>query len=161
MKTTPTMKATNPKDQAATLRIPLGLCSPIATAKWAVAQFAGLIKYGAWNWRASGVRASVYIDAAKRHIEAWESGEACDPTDRTDHRANVMACMAILIDAEAAGKLIDDRPPRVDIRPTYAEQTGVMEFLFEKYKHLMPRHWTIADTDAIEAEKKPRQKKSK
>ena len=27
------------------------------------------MKYGSWNWRAAGVRASVYVSALERHIE--------------------------------------------------------------------------------------------
>ena len=143
-----TSKDTNPKDMAASNKIPLTLLSPIACAKWAVAQFSGLLKYGAWNWRAAGVRSSVYLDAARRHLDAYASGEAVDPIDGTDHRANVMACMAILIDAEAAGKLTDDRPPSVDLRPAYAEVEALMVRLREQYKDKTPRHYTIADTES-------------
>lgn len=140
-------KPSNPKDAIADKKLPLWLCSPIATAKWAVAQFSGLIKYGAWNWRIAGVRSSVYLSAAKRHLDAYLNGEEVDPVDGTDHRANVMACMAILMDAEAAGKLTDDRPPSVNVRPTYAEQEEVMAKLVEKYKDKAPRHYTIEDTE--------------
>lgn len=140
-------KDTNPKDQQAASKIPLSLCSPIAEAKWALAQFAGLTKYGAWNWRIAGVRSSVYLSAAKRHLAAYLSGEEVDPTDGTDHRGNVMACMAILIDAEAAGKLIDDRPPSVCLRPTYAQCEALMAQLCAQYADKNPRHYTIADTE--------------
>jgi hypothetical protein len=144
-------KDTNPKDVAATTRIPLFLCSAIASAKWALAQFAGMIKYGAWNWRRAGVRSSVYLSAARRHIDAYTSGEEVDPVDGTDHRANVMACMAILMDAEACGKLIDDRPPSVSVRPTYAEGEALMAKLLKQYADKSPRHFTIADTEKPDA----------
>lgn len=142
-----TKKSTNPKDQVADGKIPLWLLSPIAKAKWALAMFSGLIKYGAWNWRRAGVRSSVYLSAAQRHLDAYLSGEEVDPVDGTDHRANVMACMSILMDAEAAGKLTDDRPPSVGVRRTYSELEALMRRLREQYKNVNPRHYTIADSD--------------
>lgn len=139
-------KDTNPKDAIAGTRIPLWLCSPIAKAHWALAQFAGLIKYGAWNWRVAGVRKSVYISALERHIDAVKSGEQFDPVDGTRHLGNIMACAAIMLDAEAAGKLLDDRAPIVDMRKTYAELEALMAKLKEQYADKNPRHYTIADT---------------
>lgn len=142
-------KSTNPKDFAAAGRIPLWLLSPIAKAHWALAQWAGLVKYGAWNWRSAGVKYSVYLSAINRHADAILSGETHDPVDGTDHLGNIMACCAILMDARAAGKLIDDRPPIVSHRATYAELEALTHKLAEQYKDKMPRHWTIMDTIEI------------
>jgi hypothetical protein len=139
-------KATNPKDAIAGTRIPLWLLSPVAKAAWALAQYAGPTKYGAWNWRVAGVRASVYASAAGRHIDAYLSGETHDPVDGTHHLGNVMACCAIVLDAAAAGKLIDDRPPEVSLRPAYAEGETLMAKLQAQYADKAPKHWTIADT---------------
>lgn len=144
------MKNGNPKNVAAINKLPLSLCSPVATAKWSLAQFCGMLKYGAWNWRVEGVRSSVYLDAARRHIDAYVSGEEIDPIDGTDHRAAVMACMAILIDAEAAGKLTDDRPPSVDVRAVYADAEEVMATLRKMYADRAPRHYTIDDTEGMD-----------
>lgn len=138
-------KPTNPKDAAATTRIPLWLLSPIAKAEWAAAQFAGLLKYGAWNWREAGVRSSVYISAIERHLDAWKSGEELDPIDETHHLGNIMASAAILLEAKEAGKLVDDRPPVLGIRKAYARVESLMGRLIQKYKDRAPRHWTIAD----------------
>jgi hypothetical protein len=138
-------KDTNPKDAAATARIPLAALSPIAKAHWALAMFAGRLKYGAWNWRRSGVRASIYLDAAMRHLDAYLSGETHDPVDGTHHLGNVMACCAIILDAAAAGKLNDDRPPIVERTSTYAELEQLAACLIEKYKDRSPVHCTISD----------------
>lgn len=138
-------KVSNPKDAIADTRIPLWLLSPIAKIAWALAQFAGLLKYGAWNWRVAGVRASVYISAIERHIDAYKSGEKYDPVDGTDHRGNIMACCALLIEAEAAGKLEDDRPPIISHRAAVAEGEALMGKLKAQYADRKPRHWTIAD----------------
>jgi hypothetical protein len=150
-------KESNPKDAIGDRKVPLWLCSPIARAQWALAQFAGLIKYGAWNWRKAGVRSSVYIAALNRHIDAYTSGEEYDPVDNTHHLGNIMACAAILLDAKAAGKLTDDRPPSVGIRETYAQVETQMAALREQYKDYQPggpkapRHYTIADTERAAA----------
>jgi hypothetical protein len=141
----PDVKDTNPKDAAATTRIPLGLCSAIAKANWALAQFAGLLKYGSWNWRVAGVRSSVYIHALHRHIDAYASGEEVDPIDGTHHLGNIMACAAIILDAQAAGKLIDDRGPRVGIRSTYRALEALAVKLIAQYRDRAPRHYTLDD----------------
>lgn len=135
-------KPTNPKDAAATGRVPLGLLSPIAKAHWALAQHCGRAKYGAWNWREAGARASIYLDAIGRHADGYLSGETYDPADLTHHLGNIMACCAILLEAEAAGKLVDDRPPHLDMRPTYADVERRQANLTAKYADRNPKHWT-------------------
>lgn len=144
-------KESNPKDAIGDKKVPLWLCSAVAKAHWALAQFAGMLKYGAWNWRVAGVRSSVYISALKRHIDAYESGEEYDPVDGTHHLGNIMACAAILLDARAAGKLIDDRPPSVGIRETYTFVEEVMARLREQYKDKAPTHYTIEHTEKTHA----------
>jgi len=139
-------KASNPKDSIGDKKVPLWLCSPIAKAQWAVCQFVGMVKYGAWNWRSAGVRSSVYLAAMQRHIDAYTSGEEVDPIDQTPHLGHIMACAAILIDAKAAGKLTDDRPPSVGLRQAYAEVEGQMELARKNYGHMTPKHYTIKDT---------------
>lgn len=71
----------------------------------------GATKYGPANWRESGVAASVYIDAAKRHIEQWFDGSQELAQDSGVHNlGHAMACLAIIIDAQHNDKLINDRP---------------------------------------------------
>lgn len=71
----------------------------------------GVLKYGAANWRATGVAASVYVDAALRHLAQWYDGGQENANDSGVHNlGHAMACLAILIDAQANGKLVDDRP---------------------------------------------------
>jgi hypothetical protein len=142
----PGTKPTNPKDALGDAKVPLWLCSPIAKAQWAVCQFVGLVKYGAWNWRSMGVRSSVYLSAMQRHMDAYASGEELDPKDQTPHLGHIMACAAILIDAKAAGKLNDDRPPSVGLRAAYAEAEQQMVLARENYRGRAPRHFTIEDT---------------
>lgn len=71
----------------------------------------GAGKYGRFNWREHTVSSSVYYDAAWRHLSAWFEGQDTDPESGLHHLAHVMACMSIIMDAEAHGKLNDNRPP--------------------------------------------------
>ena len=70
----------------------------------------GASKYGAFNWRDDEVSASVYYDAALRHMACYFDGQVNDEESGQPHLSHVMACCSILIDAEAHGKLNDDRP---------------------------------------------------
>lgn len=68
-------------------------------------------KYGLMNWRQHPVAATVYYDAALRHLMAWFDGrEANAPDSDVPHLAHVMACCAILLDAGEQGNMVDDRP---------------------------------------------------
>ena len=69
----------------------------------------GAKKYGRYNWRLHAVSATVYYDAAWRHLTAWFDGEDIDPESGVSHLAHAMACMAILMDAEYHGNLNDNR----------------------------------------------------
>lgn len=70
----------------------------------------GAEKYGLCNWRDTNVKASVYIDAALRHIAQWQEGQE-DASDSTVHNlGHAMASLAIIIDAQAQSVLLDDRP---------------------------------------------------
>ena len=144
----PGVKHTNPKEAIGDTKVPLWLCSPIAKALWAAAQFVGMVKYGAWNWREAGVRSSTYLSAMERHMDAYKSGENHDPVDGTDHLGHIMACAAILIDAREANKLNDDRPPSVCLRETYADAEFQMTQARKNYGHMKPKNLTILDTQA-------------
>jgi hypothetical protein len=82
----------------------------------------------------------------QRHMDAYMSGEEFDPVDGSHHLGNVMACCAIVLDAKAANKLSDDRPPSVDVRPTYQWAEDVMARLRRQYADKASKHFTIEDT---------------
>jgi len=147
-------KIENPKDAIASNKLPLHLVSPILKAYQSLASFLGNVKYGAWNWRASGVRSSVYIAALHRHIDAWWEGQEKDPVDGTPHLANALACLGILIEAKHCGKLIDDRPPSMgeEWQKVRDELEALMPKIRETYKDKDPRHWTINDTQEVRNE---------
>ncbi len=139
-------KETNPKDAVASNKVPLGLVSPILKAQLSTAMAAGLVKYGAWNFRVAGAKAMVYVDAAHRHLDRWQSGQEYDPVDGTHHLANAAACVSIILECIAAGNLVDDRPPSIDLTSIYAQCEAVMSSLRIQYADKDPRHYTIADT---------------
>ena len=106
-----------------------------------------MLKYGRSNWRVAGVRASIYYDAAKRHLNAWFEGEDADPDSGLPHLAHVLACCAILVDAEAAHKLTDDRMVRGGYRPFIDQMTAHVARLKKKHADRNPKHYTIKDND--------------
>lgn len=138
-------KATNPKTAIGRVKVPLESLSPVAAAWYALAMFKGRLSYGGWNWRGTSVPASVYVGAMKRHIDDYVSGETFDE-DGLHNLGAVMACCSILIDGEEARTLVDDRPPSVSIRRVYADVQARMVKLTEKFGHVQPHHFTIADT---------------
>jgi hypothetical protein len=92
----------------------------------------GAAKYGRHNYRIAGVRASVYYDAAMRHLMAWWEGEDIDPDSGLPHVVKAMACFAVLRDAQINGKLNDDRPP-LPRQGWVAELNKKAEELLAKY----------------------------
>ena len=70
----------------------------------------GMRKYGKMNYREKKVSSSIYYDATLRHLMSWYDGEQFAPDSGVHHLGHAMACMAILLDAEALGQLNDDRP---------------------------------------------------
>lgn len=69
----------------------------------------GSNKYGPFNWRKNPVEANTYINAAKRHLELFAAGEGEARDTGVNNLGAVMACCAILIDAELHGTMIDNR----------------------------------------------------
>jgi hypothetical protein len=140
------VKDTNPKDGIGATKLPLSLVPPTAIALASLAHLDGALKYGKWNWRIAGVRASIYLDALMRHVEKWAHGEDADPDSGLPHLAHALACMNILVDAQAAGKLHDDRAPAIDLDSLFARLTPHVERLKAKHAHRSPRHYSIEDT---------------
>lgn len=138
-----TSKPTNPKDLIGSDKIPFHLWPETATALGALAMLDGALKYGRSNFRAIGVRFSIYNDAMRRHLAALFEGEDTDPDSGLPHLAHILACAAILIDAKAAGKLNDDRAYPGGYRAHIDALTPHVKRLKEKYKDKHPKHYTI------------------
>lgn len=108
-------KDTNPKDRIATTRLDLSLFPATAKIYGALAMTEGDLKYGGYNYRTLGVKASIYYAATNRHLDKWFNGEWADQKTGVPHLASALACIGVLIDAIECEKLNDDRPPKCDV----------------------------------------------
>ncbi len=113
------MPTENPKDALGKSKPCISFIPSIAILMEGVVMALGGRKYGPFNWRETSVQASVYSDAAFRHLAAWNDGEENDPESGVSHLAHVRANMGILMDAQEHGTMKDDR----------AKSGKVIEFL--------------------------------
>lgn len=143
----PTMKETNPKDFAGSNKLPLHLWPETATVLGSLGLLDGALKYGRANWRKAGIRTSVYADAARRHLNAFFEGEDLDPDSGLPHLAHVLATVAILVDAQAAGMVTDDRNTPGGYRKLVNDMTPHVERLKKLHAGKTPKHFTIADQE--------------
>lgn len=128
----PATKDTNPKDAVGTKKAPLSTVSGPVMMEIGVAMLEGARKYGRHNYRVSGVRASVYYDAAMRHLMAWYEGQDLDPDSGMSHVTKAMASLAVLRDAMINDKVVDDRPPKAP--------EGFVEALNKKAAEIIERY---------------------
>jgi hypothetical protein len=102
---------TNPKDLLGTDKVPLSRIPAVSILHEGMAMGNGGDKYGPFNWRENKVQADIYIDAALRHILSWfDSREEVAADSGVHHLGHAKACLGILLDAQATGNLIDNRP---------------------------------------------------
>lgn len=146
---TATTKQSNPKDIIGSRKLDLG-CVPYTLLVCAArALWEGVVKYGRFNWRICGIRASIYHAALLRHVAKWWNGQNCDKLTRVHHLDNAIACLAILRDAELYGCMTDDRPPCPDpdaMAMLIDEGEETVAHLGELFADKNPRQYTIADT---------------
>lgn len=141
----PELKDTNPKDAIGSTKLPLDLVPDTLSVFAALAFTEGATKYGAYNWRVAGVRASIYKAALERHLKKWWNGEWADEKTKVPHLASVIACAAIILDAQVAGKLTDDRPPAISLSSLIDSLEDNVKYLKELHKDKNPHHHTEAD----------------
>lgn len=140
-------KPTNPKDIVGTDKVPLHLWPGTASALGSMALMEGAMKYGRTNWRVAGVRYSIYMDAAMRHMQKAFEGEDDDPDSGLPHEAHALACIAIIVDARYAGTLVDDRAYPGGFAVALEEMTPHVADIRERYKDRDPKHYTINDKE--------------
>lgn len=104
------MKPSNPKDIIGIRKVPMSTVPANVLAEVAVAMLEGSAKYGRHNYRAVGVRASVYYDAMMRHIMAWWEGEDVDKDSGMNHVVKAMSTLVVLRASMLQGNFTDDRP---------------------------------------------------
>lgn len=101
----------NPKKAFGETKPNLALIPPVALLHMAMALEDGDRKYGAFNWRKDPVEAMTYIAAAMRHLQNWLDGEETTADSVVHNLGCVMAGCGIVLDSQALGILIDNRPP--------------------------------------------------
>lgn len=106
-----TEKDTNPKDAVGTAKVPFSTIPAQVVGEVGLAMMEGARKYGRHNYRVVGVRASVYYDAAFRHLTAFWEGQDIDPASGMPHLVKAIACCVVLRDSQIQGNWVDDRPP--------------------------------------------------
>lgn len=136
-------KNTNPKDAIGISKVSWSVIPPqVLDEIWQVAECKyrysfevigevglalteGACKYGAYNWRVAGVRASVYYNAAFRHLGAWCAGQDIDPDSGLSHIVKAIAGLVVIRDSMIVGNIVDDRPPRVEYLYPFCYDMGV------------------------------------
>lgn len=131
------VKPTNPKDAVGIKKVSYSVVSGPVVAEMSLALLEGARKYGRHNYRVIGVRASVYYDATRRHMDLWWEGEDLDVDSGLSHVTKAMASLAVLRDAMIRDKMIDDRPP--------ATRAGWMAELNDRAADIVERYPDAVD----------------
>jgi hypothetical protein len=138
----PILKDSNPKDLVGVRKAPMSTISGAVLAEVGVAMLEGACKYGRHNYRAVGVRASVYYDATMRHMIDWWEGEDIDPDSQLSHVTKAIASLFVLRDAMIQSMFTDDRPPRSSqFYPALNARAGE---IIDRYADRNPTHYTIS-----------------
>lgn len=128
------VKPSNPKDSVGIKKVPFSTVPSEVTAEVGLAMLEGALKYGRHNYRSVGVRASVYYDAALRHLTAFWEGQDTDPDSGLSHLVKCLACLYVLRDSQHMGNWVDDRPIRIPDSGAWVSSLNTLAGnLIEKY----------------------------
>lgn len=130
----------NPKDIAGSRKPGISCVPANVMAEVGVALYEGALKYGRHNWRdaKSTLRASVYYDAAMRHLMAWWEGEDTDPDSNMSHITKVLSCLTVFRDAMMSEQWTDDRPPKSNMLIMKNDLQLLVNSLHAKYPVPVP-----------------------
>jgi len=142
-------KPFNPKDLVGVNKSPLSVVPMNVVAEVGLGMLEGTAKYGRHNYRAVGVRASIYFDATMRHMIGWWEGEDVDDDSQLSHITKAICSLVVLRDAMMRGMLDDDRPPHS--QPFYAEFNKHAAAILDRHRDKHPHHYTLADDSPTEA----------
>lgn len=140
----------NPKDAIAVTKVPVQLFPGTAIAAGSMGLLSGKFKYGENNYLATPVSASVYVGAAMRHLLKLAAGIDLDEDEGMPQECYILACLAIYVDAKAAGTLVDDRKFNSTHLADYMKDLSKhIPRLMEMYGDRNPRQYTIADNEKV------------
>lgn len=126
----------NPKQAIGEAKCPLHLVPPALTIGVAEAMADGARKYGAYNFRDSKIKCSVYTAAILRHLFAYMDGEENAKDSGVHHLKHAAACIALMLDSQSTGTFVDDRPA-----------PGKSAELLEEYKDRLAGYQDEVETD--------------
>jgi hypothetical protein len=129
----PEKKDTNPKDALGVAKVPMHCVSARVMMELGLAMMEGGRKYGTHNYRAMGVRASVYYSATLRHLMDWWEGTDIDPDSGVHHVVKAIAGLVVLRDSMLMQNCEDDRPIRLPDGLNIADLNEQAAKIIEKY----------------------------
>jgi hypothetical protein len=104
----------NPKDIAGMKKPGVAFVPAPVMMEVGAAMEEGARKYGPYNWREIPIQASVYYNAALRHLMAWWEREDIDPDSGISHVTKAISGLMVLRDAMRVESWRDDRPGASD-----------------------------------------------
>lgn len=141
----------NPKDAIGVRKAKLSVIPAGVLFDIGLAMLEGACKYGRHNYRAAGVRSSVYYDAAMGHLMDWWEGEDIDDESGLSHVTKAIASLVVLRDAMFQQMLTDDRPPRsLKFKRDFNRQAAA---IMDKHGDKNPTHYTIRMQESVPAPK--------
>lgn len=145
-------KDTNPKDAVGVAKAYMSVIPRPVLWEVGLAMLEGSLKYGRHNYRAAGVRASVYYDALSRHLDAFWEGQDIDPESGLHHLSKAIACMVVLRDGIMQDNWVDDRPPAFKDQGWLGRMNARAETLIDLYP-IAAAPWTQKRLDDEEGKK--------
>jgi hypothetical protein len=137
----------NPKTRLGQKKPSITAVPATALLHCALAMMDGERKYGLYNWREKDVPARIYVDAMFRHMSAWADGEECAEDSGVHHLGHVMACCAIVLDAQAQGVLIDDRGIPGKFAEVLKEMSDKLAAKADEAQRIVPRRPSPIDDE--------------
>lgn len=99
------------KDTAGSFKASLRVVPPLLMIEASGPLAQGAEKYGSFNWRNPDRPISLcgHLEAVLRHLLAYQDGENAAEDSGLSHLAHAVAGLAVMLDADACGALVDDR----------------------------------------------------
>ena len=89
-------------------KFPLGLIPRYPLEQVAAVLGFGEVKYGRHNWR-KGILVQRNLNAALRHVVAYNEGEDLDPESGLSHLAHAICCLMFALETAKVRPDLDDR----------------------------------------------------
>lgn len=138
-------KDTNPKDLIGSKKAKLSVIPAGVMFEVGLGLLEGACKYGRHNYRAAGVRSSVYYDATLGHLMDWWEGQDIDVESGLSHVTKALSSLVVLRDAMLQGMLTDDRPPRSKVFK--ADFNDKASSIIDIHADKNPKHYTQKDME--------------